>query len=214
MPDGVLSVGGAFATMHDSIQPIEQLVRRARAGDSAALGELLDAHRPYLRLIAERLLDRRVGARLDASDLIQQTCLSVHKRMEEFIGEEGPEFIAWLRQIHERNIQNAMRDHLHAQKRGVSREAASDPEKSPGAERALSRETSPSQRLLLGESAVALAGALEQIPDDQREAVRLRYIEGRPLTEIALELNRSREAVAGLLKRGLQALRTLLREVE
>lgn len=200
--------------MHDSILPIEQLVRRARAGDSAALGELLDAHRPYLRLLAERLLDHRLAARLDASDLIQQTCLSVHMRIEEFIGQEGPEFIAWLRQIHERNIQNAIRDHVYAGKRGISREAAPDGEKTPGIERAVSRETSASQRMLLGESAVELARALDKLPEDQREAVRLRYVEGRPLAEIATQLGRSREAAAGLLKRGLQTLRTLVKEAD
>lgn len=193
-----------------TVANLQQLLRRAHAGDRDAVGELLEAYRPYLRVLAQRQLDRRLAGRLDASDLIQQTCLSVHRRIAEFEGQDGPDFIAWLRRVHENNIQNAIRDHLNTQKRGVSREVAPEPGTAGDRYEAVSQEPSPSQRLLAGESAASLARALEQLPDDQREAVRLRYLEGWPLARIAEQLGRSREAAAGLLKRGLQNLRGVL----
>ena len=62
-----------------------QLLARARAGDREALGELLENNRDYLRNLADRLLDDRMGRRIDASDVVQQTCLSVHKQIGEFV---------------------------------------------------------------------------------------------------------------------------------
>ena len=50
---------------------------------------------------------------------------------------------------------------------------------------------------------------LGKLPQDQREALRLRYLEGKTLLEIAERLDRSEMAVAGLLKRGLRSLRDL-----
>jgi RNA polymerase sigma-70 factor (ECF subfamily) len=101
---------------------IATLVHRAREGDAEALGELLEKHRPYLRLLAERQLDPRLEARVDASDIVQQTCLSVHRAIREFTGDDPAQFLAWLRQIHERNIRNAFRDHIRLQKRSATRE--------------------------------------------------------------------------------------------
>ena len=60
-----------------------------------------------------------------------------------------------------------------------------------------------------GEQAVRLAMLLGKLPQDQREALRLRYLEGKTLLEIAERLDRSEMAVAGLLKRGLRSLRDL-----
>ncbi len=64
------------------------------------------------------------------------------------------------------------------------------------------------------EQAARFLEALGQLPPDQREAVRLRHVEGLPIDEIAARLGRSPEAAAGLLKRGLHALRARLRERE
>jgi RNA polymerase sigma-70 factor (ECF subfamily) len=50
------------------------------------------------------------------------------------------------------------------------------------------------------------------LPEAQREALVLRYWHDWPLERVANQLNRTAAAVAGLLKRGLKELRTLLRE--
>ena len=89
---------------------IRELLKRARAGDQAALGELLEKYRGHLRHLAENLLDDRAAGRLDASDLVQQTCLSVHKQIADFDGQDAAQFAAWLRQIHERNVRNAVHE--------------------------------------------------------------------------------------------------------
>jgi len=61
---------------------------------------------------------------------------------------------------------------------------------------------------------VVLATCLEQIPDNQREAIRMRYLEGMSLKEISKKMDKSEMAVAGLLKRGLQGLRDEMRTIQ
>ena len=56
-----------------------------------------------------------------------------------------------------------------------------------------------------------IANAIHPYPT-QAEAIRLRYMEGLPLAEIVERMGKSDTAVAGLLKRGLQKLRTILQQ--
>ena len=70
--------------------------------------------------------------------------------------------------------------------------------------------STPSQRLIEAEKALRLAELLQALPKSQRDAVRLRHLEGWPLDKIAAELGRSVAATAGLIKRGLKALRAAM----
>jgi RNA polymerase sigma-70 factor (ECF subfamily) len=197
--------------MSRSTASTDDLLRRARQGDREALGELLGLHRPYLKVLAQRMLDSRLAARLDASDVVQQTLLSAYRQFAEFRGATVAEFLAWLRVMHRRNVKNTLRAHLAADKRAVQREAPlDDGDGTAGGPRLKTRarrDETPSQRAIAGEDAVRLARALEALSDDQREAVRLRHLEGWSLDELARHFGRSEVAVAGLLKRGLAKLR-------
>jgi RNA polymerase sigma-70 factor (ECF subfamily) len=59
-----------------------------------------------------------------------------------------------------------------------------------------------------------VADALARLPQQQREAVILHYLQGLPLAEVARQLGRSEASAAGLLYRGLKKLRELLHEQE
>ncbi len=186
------------------------LFQRARGGDAVALGELLENYRAYLRILAQRGLDQRLQVRVDASDVVQQTFLEAQRDIQRFRGESEPELIGWLRTILEHNVHETRQRHLGAQKRSLARERSMDDtggEGIPLRNRLSSEQSSPSQRVMRGEAAVRLARALEGLPHDQREAVRLRHLEGCNLKEIAAAMERSELAVAGLLKRGLKKLR-------
>ena len=183
--------------MTDTKRDFETLIRKARDGDDAALGELLDHHRPWLRLLGRRGLGDRFAGRIDDSDVAQQTFLSAVREFEQFKGSSPDELAVWLQQIHERNLQDAVRKHAKAQKRSVDREETFVEEEIPPIEL-----TSPSQRLMLGERAVRLAAVMSQLPDDQQD--------GETLESISQQLDRSERAVAGLLYRGLTNLRKAL----
>jgi len=190
---------------------VRTLISRARDGDRDALGYLLEHHRPYLKLLARRMIGERLESRLDESDIVQQTCLSVFGRIEGFDGDEPDQFVAWLRTIHEHNVRNVLRDHVSTQKRTVNREQALGAD-DVAREIVPAQQSSPSQRLMQGERAVRLAAALQKLAPDQREAVRLRYLEGWSLAEISEHTGRTKHSIAGLIKRGLSGLRIELRD--
>lgn len=191
---------------------IAEMIARARDGDRDALGELLEQHRAYLKLITQRSIGNQLGGRLDASDIVQQTCLSAFGNIHKLLSDNPDEFAAWLRKVHERNVQNAVRDHVETQKRALDRQQSLD--ESGWRPELPAKQTSPSQRLLEGERAVQLAAAMQVLPPDQREAVRLRYLEGQSVEEIARQMQRTRFSVAGLIKRGLARLRGQLQPGE
>lgn len=199
--------------MNTADSRVATLVERARSGDGEALGELLEKHRPYLRLLAERQLDPRLQSRIDASDIVQQTCLSVHRGIQEFTGDDPAQFLAWLRMIHERNIQNAFRDHVRSKKRSVARQQAAA-EGNAELEVGGARASSPSRRLMLSEDAVLLSAAMEALSEDQRTAVRLKFLDGLTLAEIGQQMQRSTDAVVSLIRRGLLQLRQELDHVD
>ena len=72
----------------------------------------------------------------------------------------------------------------------------------------------PGARIERGERAVRLAAALEKPPEAQREAIVLQHWHGRSLAEIAEEMGRTRDAVAGLIRRGMRQLRIEMRSLE
>jgi RNA polymerase sigma-70 factor (ECF subfamily) len=196
-----------MATEADSDAVNRELLGRACAGDREALGRLLENNRDYLRNLAERLLDDRMGRRIDASDLVQQTCLSVHKQIRDFVGTDVAQFAAWLRQVHERNIRNAVRDQLHTEKRAVSRE-----ERLPDGEVHAIRQTTPSQHVVRREDSVRLASAISELVEDEREALRRRYLEGESVGEIAAAMGLSKDALARLFKRAMKNVKRHLRD--
>jgi len=174
----------------------------------------LDAYRSYLQLLARSHLDPRVQRRLDASDLVQETLLEAHDGVDRFRGRTSGELGAWLRRILARNLADALRD-LRRDKRDLARERNLDDviaASSLRLERWLAADqTSPSLAVHRQEELLQVADALANLPEAQRTALELRYWQGRRVAAIAEEMQRSPEAVAGLLQRGARAVK---RELE
>jgi len=177
----------------------------------------LERFRSYLLLLARMRLDRKLQGKLDASDVVQQTMLEAHQALESFRGENLAAQAAWLRQILARNLANAARDMGRA-KRDIKRERSLQTALDDSALRLegwlAADQSSPSQRAERHERALLLAGALAELPENQREAVMLRHFQGCSLAEIAEQLSCTTAAVTGLLQRGLKNLRKSLTELE
>ncbi len=187
----------------------QQLLQEALNGNAESLGTLLENYRAYLTVLAQRYLDPRLSGRLDPADVVQITFLEAQRDLSSFRGHQIEELLGWLRNILRNNVSSAHQRHLFTQKRSAGREVSNSPTDSRPAitDLAPSETTSPSQRLMRDEAAVYLANCLEDLPATQREALRLRYVEGFSLKQIADSMQKSEMAVAGLLKRGLQTLR-------
>ena len=132
-----------------------ELLRRAQDGDEEAWGRLLEHYRPYLRFIAQRRMDPKLQARVDASDVVQQTYLEAQRDLAGFRGEVEQELIAWLRRILEHNVSECVERHLTTKKRSAKREQSMDDSRGRGVPmRGLipAEQSTPSQRVMRGGS--------------------------------------------------------------
>ncbi len=188
---------------------VDELIAAARR-DESQMNQLLERYKAYLLLKAR--LDHRlktVQRKVGGSDVAQITLTKAFHGFEKFRGEDEPQFTGWLMAIYENTVATINRTY-GAEKRDINREVL---------ESALSgsaclqlngipgRVTSPPSDLIRGESALELADAINSLPEAQREAVQKRHFEQMKIAEIAASMDRSVEAVAGLLRRALQQLR-------
>src|SRR5262245_42023257 len=167
----------------------------------------------YLYLLARSHIGRRHQARLDPSDIVQQTLLHAHQRQSQFRGVSEAELMGWLRQILANNLADAVRALARA-KRDVSRERPLDLDVDDSFARAdcwmAGTQSSPSQQAVRAEEVIRLADALTRLPVAQREAIVLHHLQGLALAEVGHHLEKSPAAVAGLLHRGLKRLREVM----
>jgi RNA polymerase sigma-70 factor (ECF subfamily) len=176
-------------------------------------GPVVERFRDYLLVLARMQLGAAPRNKLEASDLVQQTLLEAHRKRDQFRGRSEAEMAGWLRQLLAFNLTDAVRAVGRA-KRDVARErsleAALDHSSARLGAWLVADQSSPSQRADCHEQAARLAGVLTQLPEAQHRALLLRYCQDCSIEEISRHLDRTPAAVAGLLKRGLRQLRTLL----
>jgi len=187
------------------------LLAQARAGDVAARGALLEAHRPYLELLARVQLGRRLRAKTDAADVVQETFLEAHRDLPAFRGTTAAKFAAWLRQVLARNLANLVRHYYGTQARDprLELELAADLDQSSQALGTvpIAPQSTPSRQAVRREDAVRVAAALDALPPDYRAVLVLRYVEGLNFPAVAERLGRSVDSVEKLWVRGLARLR-------
>jgi RNA polymerase sigma-70 factor (ECF subfamily) len=179
--------------------------------DRADVEQPLERYRAYLGLLARAQLPASLRGQCGSSDIVQQTLLRAHCKRQQFRGHSEAEYRAWLRTILARLLADAARRQGPEQVgRGQSLERALE-ESSQRLEQWLAAdESSPSQGLMRQERLLKMAEALGRLPDDQRTALELRYLQGLSVAEICGRMRRSTPSVANLLYRGLKGLRERL----
>src|SRR5262245_7100749 len=182
--------------------------------DGDELARRLESFRNYLRLLARAQFDLRLQGKLDPSDLVQQTLMKAYEKRELFHGHDDAQRAAWLRTLLAHTMIDAVRKFKLPQggERERSLETALEQSSARLEAFLVDDPTSPSGRAERQERLVGLADALARLPEDQRRAIELRHLQGLPLMDVGRVMNRSVPAVAGLLQRGLRALRKDLGE--
>jgi RNA polymerase sigma-70 factor (ECF subfamily) len=192
----------------------EQLLHRAKAGEGPALGRLLELYRAYLVVLARVQIGRRLQGKVDASDLVQEAFLGACRDFPQFRGKTANEFLGWLRQILASLLANLVRHYQGTQGRDVrlERQLIIELDQSSQAmDRALvTPQSSPSQQAIRREQSVLLAEALGRLPEEWRELLILRHLEGLTFPEVARRLDSTVDRVKKQWPRALAALRQLL----
>src|SRR5437867_7955369 len=108
----------------------EALLAGARQGRRDSLGSLLELYRSHLQILAGMQLTGRLRARVNPSDLVQDTFLQASRHFDDFCGESEQELLAWLRTILRRCLLRVVQRQVMARKRTILREVALEPDHS------------------------------------------------------------------------------------
>jgi RNA polymerase sigma-70 factor (ECF subfamily) len=202
---------------HSADEP--NLLMRARAGDAGALQEIFTCHRQRLRRMVEMRLDRRLQARVDASDVIQEAFLEIAQRLEEYLRSPKLPLFLWLRLVVGERLLKLHRQHLGAQMRDAGREVSLYREALPAASSAalaaqlLGKYTSPTQAAVRAERMLRLQEALNTLDPIDREILSLRNFEELTRAEAAQVLGIEEAAASKRYIRALKRLKTLLADM-
>jgi RNA polymerase sigma-70 factor (ECF subfamily) len=195
----------------------DELLARAGRGDGAARSQLLDRHRGRLRHMVAVRLDPRLAARVDPSDVVQETLAEAHRRLDDYLAARPVPFYPWLRQLAQDRLADLHRRHVRAARRAVGREEPAGPELSDDSIAALAHRIAtpapgPSEAAHRREQAGRLRAALARLPDADREVLILRHLEQLSPREIADVLGVSQAVVYTRHLRALRRLRSALGE--
>jgi RNA polymerase sigma-70 factor (ECF subfamily) len=166
------------------------LLGRIRAGERAAFEELFARHRPLLRKLVEFRLDARLRARVDPSDVVQDTQLEAYRQLPSFLERKPMPFRLWLRKTAQERLRMVERQHLEAARRSVGREMPlPDNSAAVVAHQLAAAILSPSQHAAQGELAGRVADAIGLLGDTDREVLVMRTFEGLSYDEVACVLD-------------------------
>lgn len=230
VPDDVQAIRQTDV-VNRAIDRIRRQVLRVRASDEGEFDRIVIrcSREELVAALAQdaagwmtRLLERqlhggpyRPQAKFSPSEVWQQTHCAAVQNADRFFWQGTNAFRGWLRTI----ARNVIRGHdrfWRSKRNDIRRELPQTPdsETTPWQQLFPSAEPSPSTRLVTGETVAQVLEAMNSfdvLSADQQRALHLRYVEGTPLCDIAIEMDRTVDAVKMLISRGLGNLRDHLR---
>lgn len=187
--------------------PDDALRAEAALSSSWSLGSL----RPWLKLVAERELPAALRGRVEASDIVQQTLLDAWRGLQGFRGTTHAERLAWLRMILRRVVLQHGRSRFGTQKRAGERlQCELDLTDSRIGRLAGGGTPTPDEQAVANETSLLLAQALEALPAEDQQLIRLRHFDELSHDEIAVRLGCSPAAARMRWVRALRQLRERL----
>src|SRR5262245_5680741 len=204
-----MPTGGTRMNVSDGADT-ESLLSRAREGDAAARSELLELYRDRLRRMVAIRVDKRLAARIDPSDIVQEAMRDAFKRLGEYFATPEIAFYPWLRRIAWDRLMDMYRQHIAAEKRSVLKERPPELNDESMAELAhnlAANSQNPRQQALAAELEARMMAALARLKPKDRELLVLRYMEQLDVEEIASVMGISRTAVTSRHLRAIQRLR-------
>lgn len=191
------------------------LIRRAGAGDLAALTVLLKQSRRRLKDLISRKIPGDLQGTTDAEDIVQETHVEVFRIVSTFEPRGPYSFYAWLARIAVRKLNDALK-RQRAEKRGGGRAMTAMPARNIEdsyvglLDLAAAPGRTPSGCVAVGEAVRAVQTALATLPQHYQQAMGMVYIQGCSVAAAATAMGRTERAIHGLCRRGLLLLRERL----
>lgn len=188
------------------------LIKDARQGDQQAVHRLVVLYHPRLRARLLRQMDPVLRSKIEPEDILQQVYLEVFRAIDSFTYQGKDSFLRWMSAILDRKLIDEHRA-LRAERRDVRREVKKAPMTGQQTTyvdlmaRLKADVGTPSRVVRKNESLGVLAACVAGLPDHYREVIRMRFMEGLPVAEVAEAMNRSVGSVHMICHRALRQLR-------
>lgn len=189
-------------------------------GDRAALAAVLKAVGPGVRARIEPQIGVVWRPFFDVDDVMQVTYLEAFLSIGRFTdrGRGRGAFVAWLTQMASNNLRDAVKELERAKRPDPHKQIRSAGERGRGAGESRTAlvdllgvsNATPSQHMAQGEIHAAIERALQQLPPDYAQVIRLCDLEGHSAAEVGARLNRTSGAIYMLLSRARERLGDLL----
>jgi RNA polymerase sigma-70 factor (ECF subfamily) len=178
-----------------------------------ALAVVFEEYRPRLRLMVQLRLDPRAAARIDASDVLQETYLDAARRVGEYLRNPRVGVYIWLRGLAWQRLLKLHRRHLGARCRAAALDLSLPDESADRfADFLRALGDSPSQALAREECCRRVRRALDALAPADREVILMRDFEGLSNGEVAEALGVGSPGATMRYGRALFRLKELLRE--
>lgn len=192
----------------------ETLVNAAVGGDEESLCKLLERHGPTARDRLASKIGQQWRASIDEDDVMQVTYLEAFLLIDQFKYRGPGSFLAWLSQVAENNLRDAIRGLSAAKRPNPSNRIQVSAKASDSATGLVEMlgvsESTPSRVAAKGEAGHFLEAALGTLPPDYERVVRLYDLEGQSAAEVADQLGRSQGAIYMLRARAHERLKEAL----
>jgi RNA polymerase sigma-70 factor, ECF subfamily len=183
---------------HESIT--HALWKRAKGGDRAAFDDLFSIHTERLLVFISAKLWGTLRQRIESEDVLQDAYTAALQGFSQFEYIDDGSFLRWMCRIIDNRLRDA-NDYFTAAKRQFRELPRSTP-------------TGPVTALARAENRERLQAAIEQLSDEHREVILLRYFQGLSTEEAGQRMQRSAGAIRNLLSRALVELGKQLKSGE
>ena len=215
-----MSSNDSIGEGEDSAEAIdESLIARIRQRDAESLGCYIERYRLPLIGFLRSITTTRLLSAVELDDLMQEVAASAISSLETAPLDEY-EPMQWLQQVARRRVVDAHRFHFGAQRRDSSRQQslhapAGGGDQDMGLEHLLAASmTSPSAAFSQDVRLNRMQQAIASLGDEQRNVIRMRYVDGLATKEIAKQLGKTDVAIRVLLSRSMRQLEKLLEDVK
>ena len=193
----------------------EQLLAHVRAGESDAVGKLLDRHREAVRRMIDLRMEPVLKRRVDASDLVQDVLIQANRRLDSFLENPIMPFHLWLRQMAKDRLIDAHRRHRGAARRTMDREqplaiAANNESSIDLLTQLHEQEMTPATAATWNELQRRFHTACDKLDPTEQEIVLMRHFEQLTNGEAATALEISPQAASMRYLRAMRRLREML----